>query len=120
MQNKYIHAKELVYRVIANYVEIGICPDDIAAMMVKEYRLEIEYFYVKKENIIDYYRGLAEQAWYCRYGHHNYKRSEPYERTRIDSADNPGAKPGSFRAADNAAAVPETGTGKDTVFDFAG
>lgn len=70
MNNKYIHARHLIYETIRKSVEMRQKPADIAEDMFKRYRLEVTLHDVSKDMITRMYQILAEQCWYDVYQEH--------------------------------------------------
>lgn len=58
-----------LYQVINNYVEMQIPPKDIVALVQDEYRIEIRFYDVPKEDLPSVYLTLAEYGWFQRYGY---------------------------------------------------
>jgi len=68
--NKYIHAKRLIYETVRKMVELKIEPETIACDLFKTHRLEVELHDIPKSMVLKMYQVLAEQCWYDTYKEH--------------------------------------------------
>lgn len=73
LDSKFNFAMQVIYERINNLVKIKTYPKDIAQLLIRDCRLELRIPDTKKDMMIEFYRSLAEQAWYTMYMNFDYE-----------------------------------------------
>lgn len=73
IDSKFNFAMQVIYERIHNLVKIKTYPKEIAKILSKDCRLELRIPDTKKDMMQEFYRSLAEQAWYTMYLNFDYE-----------------------------------------------
>lgn len=72
--SRYDYVMYVIYEKIKNMIETEIHPQDIAKELRKKCRLELRLCDIEPDMLEEFYRSLAEMAWYMKHSNYDFDR----------------------------------------------